>query len=62
MQENLTGPSWRVNDAPVNPWSKEHWNLTKQSQIFKRDRAEADRLARAAGHKNAMSARIANAK
>jgi hypothetical protein len=50
-----------VNDAP-NPWSKQHWNLTNQAKIFKRDQVEANRLARAAGHKDARSARVANAK
>src|SRR5262245_19933610 len=49
------------NDAP-NPWSKKHWNLTNQARLYNRDRAEADRLARAAGHRDALSARIANAK
>jgi hypothetical protein len=63
----ITGPSWprtatvNENDAP-NPWSTQHWNLTRQVQIYKRDRAEADRLAQAAGHKNALSARVGNAK
>jgi hypothetical protein len=62
----IRGPGWpstvNVNDAPANPWSKQHWNLTGQAQIFKRDQDEANRLARAAGHKDALSARIANAK
>jgi hypothetical protein len=61
----VRGPGWpntpKENDAP-NPWSKQHWNLTNQVQIYKRDQAEADRLARAAGHKDALSARVANAK
>jgi hypothetical protein len=62
----ITGPSWpstvNVNDAPVNPWSKQHWNLTHQGQIYRHDRANAMRLARAAGHKDALSARFKNAK
>jgi hypothetical protein len=62
----VTGPSWpsaaTVNVNDVNPWSKQHWNLTGQAKIFKRDQAEADRLARAAGHKDARSARVKNAK
>ena len=62
----IRGPGWptdaTVNDAPFNPWSRENWNLTSQAGILKRDRGEANRLARAAGHKDAMSARIANAK
>ena len=45
-----------------NPWSRQFWNLAEQGQIFKRDKDKADRLARAAGHKDAMTARIANAK
>ena len=64
----VRGPGWPstatvdVNDAPTNPWSKQHWNLTGQAKIFNRDQAEADRLARAAGHKDARSARRQNAK
>jgi hypothetical protein len=61
----VRGPGWpstaNVNDAP-NPWSKQHWNLTGQAKIIKRDRAEADRLAQAVGHRDALSARLKNAK
>ena len=61
----VRGPGWptvaKVNDAP-NPWSKQHWHLTRQVKILKRDRAEADLLAQAVGHKNALSARYENAK
>ena len=36
----VTGPSWpsaaTVNVSDVNPWSKQHWNLTHQGQIYKR--------------------------
>lgn len=32
-----------------NPWSKEHWNMTEQGKILTKDRAEANRLAIAAG-------------
>jgi len=63
---HIRGPGWpntaTVNDAPINPWSKQHWNLTGQAKIFNRDQAEAGRLARAAGHKDARSARRQNAK
>jgi hypothetical protein len=38
------------------------WNLTHQVQIYKRDQAEADRLAQAVGHRDAFSARRQNAK
>ena len=64
----ITGPSWpsaaRVNvgDAPANPWSKQHWNLTRQGQIYRRDQAEANRLAQASGHRDALSARFENAR
>ena len=51
-----------VNDEPANPWSRQHWNLTSQGQIYRQDKAEADRLAKAAGHKDAMSARLKTAK
>ena len=61
----VRGPGWpstaTENDAP-NPWSKQHWNLTGQAKIFNRHQAEAGRLARAAGHKDARSARRQNAK
>jgi hypothetical protein len=64
----VRGPGWpstatdNVNDAPANPWTRRSWNLTGQAKIFKRDPAEANRLARAAGHKDARSARRQNAK
>ena len=51
-----------ANDAPMNPWSKQHWNLTGQARIFKRDQAEADRLAQAAGHIDAATSRFRNAR
>jgi len=61
----VRGPGWpstaTENDAP-NPWLKQNWNLTGQARIFKSDQAEADRLAQAAGHKDAPSARVGNAK
>jgi hypothetical protein len=62
------GPGWpstttaNVNDPPINPWSKQHWNLTLQVQIYKHDQAKAKRLAQAAGHKDALSARLKSAK
>ncbi len=34
-----------------NPWSKAGWNMTKQGQLIKSNRAEADRLMSAAGVK-----------
>lgn len=46
-------------DDPPNPFSRQFWNLTERGQIFKRDKDRADRLARAAGHRDALSARIA---
>jgi len=62
----VRGPGWpsttTVDDAPMNPWSKQQWNLTGQAKIFKRDQAEANRLAQAAGHKDARSARFKNAR
>jgi hypothetical protein len=45
-----------------NPWSKQHWNATQQGQVFKVDQAKADRLAKAAGHKSAIGARVEDAK
>jgi hypothetical protein len=32
-----------------NPWSKEFWNLTKQGELVRTDRAKAEKLAKAAG-------------
>jgi len=62
----VRGPGWpstaTVSDASPNPWSRQGWNLTGQAKIFKRDRAEANRLAQAAGHRDALSARVGNAK
>ena len=62
---HIRGPGWpntaTVNDAP-NPWLKQNWNLTGQARIFKRDQAEADRLAQAAGHIDAATSRFRNAR
>jgi hypothetical protein len=58
----VRGPGWPGIDDGPNPWSKRHWNLTHRGQIYKGDRAKAERLAQAAGHKNALSARFKNAK
>ena len=62
----VRGPGWpntaTVSDTPINPWTRQHWNLTGQAKIFKRDPAEANRLAQAAGHKDAPSARFKNAR
>jgi hypothetical protein len=44
-----------------NPWTKQFWHLTNQARIMLRDRGQADRLARAAGHRDALTARIKNA-
>jgi hypothetical protein len=38
------------------------WNLTEQGRIYKRDKAKANALAQAAGHRDALSARLVNAK
>lgn len=32
-----------------NPWAKEHWNLTRQGEIFLKDPAKAEQLKRSAG-------------
>jgi hypothetical protein len=64
----ITGRSWpgsprlNVNEALMNPWTKRHWNLTQQGQIYKQDHAQAMRLAQTAGHKDPISARFENAK
>lgn len=33
----------------INPWKKEHWNVTEQCRIGQKDPAEAERLMKAAG-------------
>jgi hypothetical protein len=62
----VRGPGWpstaTVSNASPNPWSRQNWNLTGQAKIFKRYQAEAIRLARAAGHRDALSSRFENAK
>lgn len=39
----------RSGSGAKNPWSKENWNMTEQGKILARDKAEANRLAQAAG-------------
>lgn len=46
----------------VNPFSHDGWNITKQGQMMQSDMARADRLAKAAGHKDAESAMTKPAK
>jgi hypothetical protein len=62
----VRGSGWpsdaTVSAAESNPWTKRYWNLTAQVKILKRDPAEADRLAHAAGHKGALTARFKSAK
>ncbi len=41
-----------------NPWTIKGWNMTKQGQIFRKDKAEATRLAEAAGVKLGATAGI----
>lgn len=48
--------------AEVNPFSHDGWNMTKQGQLMQSDPARADRLAKAAGHKDAESANTRPAK
>jgi hypothetical protein len=62
-----TPPDWgsyttSAQDEPPNPWTKKDWNITHQGRIFKADQAGAARLAQAAGHKDAISARLEHAK
>jgi hypothetical protein len=60
----VTGPDWpgTTKTEVHENWSRQHWNLTRQGQIYRKDKAEADRLAKAAGHNDGMSARLKNAK
>lgn len=48
--------------AGDNPYTKANWNVTAQGKIFVADPARADRLAKAAGHPDAKTARKENAK
>lgn len=45
-----------------NPWSRRTWNNTAQGQIYKADKERANRMARAAGHQDALTARITEAR
>lgn len=40
-----------------NPWSHAGWNLTEQGRIMNSDPSKAEQLAKAAGHKDAATAR-----
>jgi len=48
--------------AELNPFSHDGWSITKQGQMMQTDAARADRLAKAAGHKDAESANSKPAK
>ncbi len=39
-----------------NPWSHEHWNMTKQGAIYTADKSKAEQLAKAAGHASPIGA------
>lgn len=43
--------SGEEDDDEKNPWTKEHWNLTEQGKILKRDKSLADKFKTAAGKK-----------
>jgi len=66
LAEELKDFRRHVSDAGRNTYGARvgahDENLTHQVQIYKRDQAEADRLAQAAGHKDALSARVKNAR
>lgn len=49
------------SDNGTNPWSHKSWNATVQGRVFVSDKAKAERLAKAAGHKAAIGARRENA-
>jgi hypothetical protein len=57
-----SGNKNRRDGSGPNPFSKENWNLTEQGQLIREDAAKADRLAKAAGHKQAAGAKRENAK
>lgn len=48
--------------AGTNPFSKAGWNMTAQGAIMNSDPAKAEQLAKTAGHKDAATARKADAK
>jgi len=43
------GPGGGGDLGADNPWTIKGWNMTKQGNIFRKDKTEADRLAKAAG-------------
>ena len=47
----------RGGSGEPNPYTYEGWNLTAQGQMMKADPAKAERMAKAAGHKQAAGAR-----
>jgi len=46
----------------ANPFSKAAWNMTAQGQLMQSDPAKAEQMAKAAGHKEAATARQVDAK
>lgn len=48
--------------ANANPFSKAAWNMTAQGQLMESDPAKAEQMAKQAGHKEAATARKADAK
>ncbi len=46
-----TQKPFKIGSDTKNPWSKQHWNLTEQGRLFRTDRAKAEKLAKAEGHK-----------
>jgi hypothetical protein len=46
----------------ANPFSKVGWNMTQQGKMYAADQAKADRMAKLAGHAQALGAKLANAK
>jgi len=57
--DNDTGGAGNGTDLGAgNPWTIKGWNMTKQGEIFRNDKAEAERLLKAAGVKLGATAGI----
>ncbi len=56
------GGSGSKGSLDSNPWAKLSWNQTMQGQVYKQDSAKAERLAKVAGHRGAIGARLGDSK
>lgn len=52
------GPGGGADNGSGNPWSKSGWNMTKQGQLYRSNKAEAERLMAAVGVKLGATAPV----